>query len=90
MDGRVKCIADRYGKDNQRMQTIQELGELVVELSRIGTKREDAFALAEEIADVEIMLEQMKYMFGLDETCMLRREFKIKRQLERISGEDKT
>lgn len=80
-------IADHYGKQAQAMQTIQELGELIIELSKLDTKRCDLNHLAEEIADAEIMLMQMKYLCNLNELTDTYKDMKISRQLERIFEE---
>ena len=46
-------------------------------------------ASAEEIADVEIMLEQIKYLWDFEATVNQVKAFKIQRQLGRIADGDK-
>ena len=50
-----------FGKDVQEMMFIEECGELFQALSKKRRGFKDA-NIAEEIADVEIMLEQLKYI----------------------------
>lgn len=56
---------ETYGINTQYMKTIEELGELIRALARFSVSKDD-FALddfdnlIEEIADVEIMIEQIK------------------------------
>ena len=49
-----------YGTGSQRMKAIEELGELIRALARC----DDAENVAEEMADVRIMLDQLEIMFG--------------------------
>lgn len=57
-------IVDHYGAKHQAIKAIEELGELAVELSKwvngIGSRKH----ILEECADVEIMLSQLKIIFG--------------------------
>ena len=86
-----RTIAEHYGYQKQRIQTIQELSELTCLLSR----RPDQIAkmdyhaeLIGEIADVTIMLEQLRMMFGIEkaELADIIRQ-KLKRQNQRIRQE---
>ena len=52
-----------FGKDVQEMMFIEECGELFQALSKKRRGFKDA-NIAEEIADVEIMLEQLKQCHG--------------------------
>ena len=45
--------------------------------------------IAEEIADVEIMLEQMKYMMGFHNIVEDIKRYKVARQIKRINAEKK-
>jgi NTP pyrophosphatase (non-canonical NTP hydrolase) len=51
-------------------------------------RSKDLYDISEEIADVEIMLEQMKYLLNLESDVENQKEMKIKRQLKRIEIED--
>ena len=84
-------IAAHYGYQKQRIQTIQELSELTCLLAR----RPDQIAkmdyhteLVGEIADVAIMLEQIRIMFGINaEDLFAVIDSKLARQMKRIAEE---
>ena len=59
----LKSAIARYGKTAQMVVAMEEMAELTKELSKFlrGAHNEDA--IAEEIADVRIMLEQLEIMF---------------------------
>ncbi|NCC70998.1 hypothetical protein EOM09_05430 [bacterium] len=60
----LKKAVDTWGEDAQIMAAIQEMAELIKELTDIRRNRTDENKLASEIADVQIMLEQLKYIFS--------------------------
>ena len=57
---------DAYGVDAQLVVCIEEMSELTKELCKAFRGKENEDAIAEEIADVEIMLQQMILAFGLE------------------------
>lgn len=66
----------------QKVVAIEEMTELQKELSKNMRGEENELYIAEEIADVEIMLEQMKILFNIDEDVEEMKEYKIKRLAE--------
>lgn len=71
---RAKIYQDallKWGMDSQINMAIEEMAELISALQHYRRKEswghhstmED---IVDEIADVEIMIEQLKYMFGID------------------------
>ena len=80
----------KYGVNNQSDMCIEEMSELTKELLKL--RRESTQAgykkrrknIKEEIADVQIMLDQMKMIFG-DTTGW--EEFKVNRLKERMEDE---
>lgn len=55
-----------WGKDAQMLQVIEEMSELTKEiLKNVNRKKDNVAELIEETADVEIMLEQLKYCFQI-------------------------
>ena len=87
-DTRIKTIADHYGIENQMRQLAEECSELAVEAShsaRIGT----TVKIIEEIADVQIMIEQIIYLARIDrcdiQDCI---NFKLDRQMKRMEKEE--
>lgn len=93
MDDRLKTIADYYGLNSQLDILQEELSELIQAVSKY--RRGDHTHILEEIADVEIMLDQVKYLIGNPEiprfliydTVKTIKENKITRQLGRIYEE---
>jgi hypothetical protein len=89
---KCKLIAEHYGKAKQRMQAVQELSELILVISRRADQKEDIQAyiesLIDEIADSKIMIEQLKSLYQISDFDIRRRiDFKLDRQLDRISQE---
>lgn len=94
MEEEIHKIALHYGYESQSMMLIEEMAELTQAISKIRRAKEpidfaEAFdSLVEEIADVEIMLEQVKYLLpcGYAVECMKYK--KIKRQIERMKNNE--
>lgn len=90
---KIQKIADTYGYDAQSRQCIEEMAELTQAINKAWKKRYDDFEertkafenIREEICDVEIMLEQIKYLLQISDTDINEIiEQKLDRQLERI------
>lgn len=55
-----------WGKEPQMLQVIEEMSELTKEiLKNVNRKKDNIAELIEETADVEIMLEQLKYCYKI-------------------------
>lgn len=74
-----------YGDEAQEMMLLEEMSELQKEICKHWRGRDNARAIAEEIADVEIMLEQMKMIFGNESLVTIFREQKLLRLRDRIT-----
>ncbi|MDD3263439.1 MAG: antitoxin [Candidatus Nanoarchaeia archaeon] len=60
-----KKIIEIRGKDSQCHQAMEECAELTVALSHYVRKRPNSIEeIIEELGDVEIMIQQLKVMFG--------------------------
>lgn len=77
---RIRYIADYYGKEAQSKKLIEELSELIRALVRADNDN-----ITEEIADVEIMIAQIKYLYT--KSCDDIINFKLDRQIGRIEQE---
>lgn len=78
-----------YGNDPQVDVAIEEMSELIKELLKNRRGKENRSMIADEMADVYIMLEQFKFIFGINETELkVNAEFKIQRLKNRIGGND--
>lgn len=53
-----------FGVEGQINKAVEEMGELITELSRRYLPRYDKDRVAEEVADALIMLEQLRIIFG--------------------------
>ena len=82
-DAKRICLraVDHYGAEHQKGKAIEELGELLVELSREPDNRATREKIREELADVMIMCEQLRIIYGAAET-----DSWIDRKLERLRG----
>ena len=80
-------IAAFYGREHQSVVAIEELGELQKELCKMLRGLGNLEHLAEEIADVEIMLCQIKELYDIDPIAIKSYILvKTKRQLDRIEN----
>ena len=85
MDKDLRQIAEHYGLRVQMRQLIEEMAELTQVICKaerydLDTVREH---LVEEVADVEVVLEQVIYLLGDNRIEQIRAE-KIARQKRRI------
>ena len=74
-----------YGEEHQKRKAIEELGELITALAREADGRSSSEEIITEIADVDIMLEQLKLIYGID-ACLRERKRKLERLLKRITN----
>ena len=96
----IIAIANHYGYESQSRQLIEEIAELTVAINKLwrverfcdkkdimdvkGFSYPEVKEIIGEIADVEIMLAQIKYLLGCNDEVELEKERKILRQLERM------
>lgn len=94
MEENIKKIADHYGYEEQSRQLIEEMAELTQAINKLwraekneaGTEKiiECWEKVVEEIADVDIMLDQIKYLMPCEKSVAVEKEKKVKRQIERM------
>ena len=86
-DERIKTIAKHYGIKKQLRQLAEECSELAVEASH-SARKGTTVKIIEEIADVQIMIEQIIHLAEIDrcdiQDCI---NFKLDRQMKRIEKE---
>lgn len=93
----IPYIAGVYGEEKQLIQTAEEAAELaqaalkrykgmVSENTSVEKTIADREHLAEEIADVLIMIEQITYAEGFEDDVRKIIDEKIQRQIDRIKG----
>lgn len=92
MEVNLKKIANHYGFSNQLQMLVEEMAELTQAICKYkrfenAKERVDIFEnLIEEVADVEIVLSQIKMLVG-EKAVNKKVEEKIARQLKRIGVE---
>lgn len=102
-EAKIQRIFKHYGEQSQLMKTQEELDELddvvgkLLTLEKCAVSKKMAFYksnreslidhIAEEIADVRIMLDQIEFGLQIEKRCADWREFKIQRQLKRIESD---
>ena len=93
MQDKIQTIADHYGLQHQLAKSVEELIELVQAIQdysfKLGMYDDEISTehVAEEIADVTIMLDQLQYLLECGQVVDLYREAKVNRQIGRIKAE---
>lgn len=80
-------IIEHFGSNNQCIVAIEELSELQKEICKHLRDMGNVHNIAEEIADVSIMLEQLQRIFNCRSEVELLKEQKIQRTTERYLKE---
>ncbi len=75
---------EKWGAEEQICMVFEEMAELQKELCKKLRGKENTIEIAEEIADVEIMLEQMKLLFDIEEGVEKYKKFKLERLEKRV------
>lgn len=79
-----------WGREAQVLKTCEEMGELQQALVKQVQKGRWQARVTEEIADVELMLGQMKYTFGIKAKDIQEKKLKkIKRIKARLAKKEK-
>lgn len=70
MDMEIICqeAVNHFGSESRIMLAIEEMAELQKELCKHSRGKDNYYNIAEEIADVQIMLEQLLILFDCRET----------------------
>lgn len=81
----------RYGDANQLIVLFEEMSELQKEICKSFRYNRKSYldTIAEELADVEICLEQAKMIYGIDDAVEMWRLDKVCRLQERMGIADK-
>lgn len=93
MENRIIQLAETNGIEDVSTKLYEETGELITALAKlqlqsknltVGERLQLGADLLEEIADVEVVLAQMKYLLKAEKAVDILRETKIDRQLTRF------
>lgn len=86
----LKRALQTWGEQPQMLMVIEEMSELMKEiLKNISRKKDNIAAIIEETADVEIMLEQLKENYQIEEQVAAYKADKIKVIEQRLNDWDK-
>ena len=87
----MQTALDRWGLNAQVGQTVEECAELIMALQKYyRLPREEAVKnILDEIADVEMMLAQMRLVFNIDDDALRKRiEYKFERLSQYLSEDE--
>ena len=84
----LKRAISHYGKRNQVQKAIEEMAELINELCKEQIGRSSREKVAEEMADVIIMLWQLEMIFENGDEILQAIDYKLKRLHKRITKGD--
>ncbi len=80
----LRTALDTYGAAKQTIKAVEEIGELLKELSKNAWGQDNRAQIAEEIADVRIMLDQMEILHGVEYMCHGYEKAKLHRLAKRL------
>lgn len=88
-NAKIEKIASHYGLEHQIGKAKEELQELYVALLNYQLDESKAYqkAVITELADVTIMVEQLRLLMDVDEEVETEIEYKLNRQLRRMEKE---
>ena len=78
-----KFAVDKFGMEKQTWQAIEEMGELITAINHYNRNRADLKYVCTEIADVQIMMEQLAIIYGKEDVAS-ERKYKLERLKERL------
>lgn len=82
-----KSIANHYGREHQVLIAIEEMSELTKELCKYFRRYDRKKEIVEEVADAQIMLEQLIELFGIEGDVDKMIDYKLNRQIRRMEQE---
>jgi len=85
----MQCALDQWGLNAQVGQAVEECAELIVALQKYINRtplQESTDGILDEIADVEMMLAQMRLSLGIDDDSLRKRiEYKFEKLRQYLS-----
>lgn len=83
----LEAALEHYGAQAQTLMLFEEMAELQKELCKNARGRCNTLSIAEEIADVQIMLEQMILLYNCRDNVEAMHQFKVQRLARRLKEE---
>ncbi len=80
MEQLYRATLDKWGKDAQYDQAVEECAELIAALKHFRRGKVDQQAVIDELADVTLMLGQLTWMFGTEQV-----EKSIQKKLQKLN-----
>ena len=80
-------IIAHYGYDHQKEKAVEELGELATALARDLQGDKNRANIAEEMADVYVMLAQLELIYGNHNDVVAQVRLKLARTLATVEAE---
>ena len=80
----------KWGIEAQILMAVEEMSELIKEICKLYRGKNDMDAMADEIADVTIMLEQLRLIYDLDNLVCEHMDAKILRLQSRLVAKEET
>lgn len=78
----------KWGNQAQVMMVFEEMSELQKELCKNWRGKDNIEQIADEVADVEIMLDQLKMIYEIKDKVREHRAFKVMRLRKRLEDAD--
>jgi len=80
MEQLYQATLEKWGKEAQYDQAVEECAELIAALKHFRRGKVDQQAVIDELADVTLMLGQLTWMFGTEQV-----EESVQKKLEKLS-----
>lgn len=80
-----RAVIYAWGAENQEKMVVEEMSELTKEICKHWRGRDNLDAIADEIADVTIMLEQLRLIYNLNDAVRAHMDKKILRLQDRLT-----
>ena len=82
-----RSIANHYGKEHQVLIAIEEMSELTKELCKYFRRYDRKKEIIEQVADAQIMIEELIELFGINNEVDRMVDYKLNRQIRRMEQE---
>ena len=79
-----RAALHKWGAEAQSMKAIEEMSELTKEICKLGFRQGDLECLADEIADVTIMMEQLRLIYNINDKVCEHMDYKLTRLKSKI------